>query len=107
VDGYAARAAADDCVSAEIAAALNGPPYTYTPGLKGPAYDRRLDDLALYDFLRVGPLDPAGVLEAGHHLVEGGRAAAHTVARQFAAQHTTAMLPGEEGAQDDELEWGQ
>jgi hypothetical protein len=66
-----------------------------------------LDDLRVDDLLRVEAVDPAGVLEAPHHLIERGPGSPHPVARQFAPNVLARLLVGEQHADDDELEMGE
>src|SRR5262245_21008239 len=63
-----------------------------------------LDDLRVDDFLRVEAVNPAGVLEARHHLVERRPGPPHAVALQFAPNVLARLLVGEQRADDDELE---
>src|SRR5262245_16406307 len=71
---------------------------------RGDAVAAFFDDLAVDDLLGVRPGDPAGILEPRHHLIEGRRGAADTVARQLAAKILAGPPTREERAEDDELQ---
>src|SRR5262245_42602949 len=66
-----------------------------------------LDDLGVDDLLGVEAVDPAGVFEARHHLVERRRGPPNAVALQFAPNILARLLFGEQRADDDELEMSQ
>src|SRR5262245_65379150 len=86
----------------EIAGAVPG---AHAGGLDAVA--ALLDDLRVDDLLGVEAVDPAGVLEARHHLVERRPGPPHAVARQFAPNILARSFVGEQRADDDELEMSQ